>query len=57
LHAKVINVDAIVRDKSPKQGGALSESSEPVSQEPLYTARVSLDDKQMQVGQKGAKRR
>jgi len=60
LHGRVISVsrDAIVKDKSPdrtgaaKQSGALSESSEPAGQELLYTARVSLDDKRMQVEDK-----
>jgi hemolysin D len=60
LHGKVVSVsrDAIVKDKPPerngaaKQGGALSESSEPAGQELLYTARVSLDGTQMQVEDK-----
>jgi hemolysin D len=60
LHGKVISVsrDAIVKDKPPernggaKQGGALSESSEPAGQELLYAARVSLDGAQMQVEDK-----
>lgn len=60
LHGKVIGVsrDAIVKDKPPerngaaKQGGALSESSEPAGQELLYTARVSLEGTQMQVEDK-----
>jgi len=60
LHGKVISVsrDAIVRDKPPerngaaKQGGALSESSEPAGQELLYAARVSLEGTQMQVEDK-----
>jgi hemolysin D len=60
LHGKVISVsrDAIIKDKPPerngaaKQGGALSESSEPAGQELLYTARVSLDGTQMQVEDK-----
>lgn len=60
LHGKVISVsrDAIVKDKPPdrtgaaKQGGALSESSEPAGQELLYAARVSLEGTQMQVEDK-----
>ncbi|KYG21653.1 hemolysin secretion protein D, partial [Bradyrhizobium sp. AT1] len=60
LHGKVISVsrDAIIKDKPPggmgttKQGGALSESSEPVGQELLYAARVSLDGTKMQVEDK-----
>lgn len=60
LHGKVISVsrDAIVKDKPPerngasKQGGALSESSEPAGQELLYGARVSLEGAQMQVEDK-----
>ncbi|MGT2440865.1 HlyD family type I secretion periplasmic adaptor subunit [Bradyrhizobium betae] len=60
LHGKVISVsrDAIIKDKppggpgTPKQGGALSESSEPAGQELLYAARVSLDDTKMQVEDK-----
>jgi hemolysin D len=57
LHGKVISVsrDAIIKDKPPggmsaaKQGGALSETSEPAGQELLYAARVSLEGTQMQV--------
>ena len=60
LHGKVVNVsqDAIVRDKpnekpgGSKAGGALSNSSEPEGQEFLYSARVSLDETQMQVEDK-----
>jgi len=60
LHGKVISVsqDAVVKDKPPerngaaKQGGALSESSEPAGQELLYAARVSLEGAQMQVEDK-----
>ncbi|MCK1541153.1 HlyD family type I secretion periplasmic adaptor subunit [Bradyrhizobium sp. 179] len=60
LHGKVISVsrDAIVKDKpadrfgAAKQGGALSESSEPAGQELLYTARVSLDGTTMQIEDK-----
>jgi hypothetical protein len=52
LHGKVTSIsrDAIVKDKpqdrtgASKQGGALSESSEPAGQELLYTTRVSLED-------------
>jgi hemolysin D len=38
-------------DKSgvPKSDGALSDSSEPEGQELLYSARVSLDETQMQI--------
>jgi hemolysin D len=60
LHGKVIGVsqDAVVKDKPPdrtgaaKQGGALSESSEPPGQELLYATRVSLEGTQMQVDDK-----
>lgn len=60
LRGRVISVsrDAIVKDKAPerngaaKQGGALSESSEPAGQELLYAARVSLEGTQMQVEDK-----
>ena len=60
LQGKVVSVsqDAIVRDKpnakaaDRKLGGALSDSSEPEGQELLYSARVSLDDTQMQVEDK-----
>jgi hemolysin D len=60
LHGKVVGVsqDAIVRDKpnekpgTSKTGGALSNSSEPEGQEFLYSARVSLDETQMQVEDK-----
>jgi len=60
LHGKVASVsqDAIVRDKpnekpgTSKTGGALSNSSEPEGQEFLYSARVSLDETQMQVEDK-----
>ncbi|MCK1494929.1 HlyD family type I secretion periplasmic adaptor subunit [Bradyrhizobium sp. 180] len=60
LHGRVISVsrDAIVKDKpadrtgAAKQGGALSESSEPAGQELLYTARVSLDGTRMQIEDK-----
>jgi hemolysin D len=60
LHGKVTSVsqDAIVRDKpadksgTPRSDGALSESSEPEGQELLYSARVALDDTQMQVEDK-----
>ncbi|PIT00379.1 hypothetical protein TSA1_06130 [Bradyrhizobium nitroreducens] len=50
--------DAIIKDKPPggtgaaKQGGALSESSEPAGQELLYAARVSLEGTKMQVDDK-----
>jgi hemolysin D len=57
LHGTVTSVsqDAIVRDKpnaktaDQKPGGALSDSSEPEGQELLYSARVALDQTQMQV--------
>ena len=60
LHGKVVVVshDAIVRDKpnaksdSSKAGGALSDSSEPEGQELLYSARVALDETQMQIEDK-----
>jgi hemolysin D len=60
LLGKVVNVshDAIVRDKpnatagASQPGGALSDSSEPEGQELLYSARVSLDDTQMQIEDK-----
>jgi hemolysin D len=60
LQGKVVSVsqDAIVRDKpnaktpDKKLGGALSDSSEPEGQELLYSARVSLDDTQMQIEDK-----
>jgi len=57
VHGKVTSVsqDSIVRDKPAdkqnggKPGGALSDSSEPAGQEFVYSARVSLDEAQMQV--------
>lgn len=61
LHGKVTSVshDAIVRDKPPsaKSGstpkdGTLSESSEPDGQELLYSARVALDESQIEVEDK-----
>jgi hemolysin D len=60
LQGKVVSVsqDAIVRDKpnaksdASKSGGALSDSSEPEGQELLYSARVSLEETQMQVEDK-----
>ena len=62
LHGKITNVsqDAIVRDKPPmsdrssngSKSGALPDSSEPNGQELLYSARVSLDETQMQVDDK-----
>jgi hemolysin D len=60
LQGKVVSVshDAIVRDKpadksgAPKPDGALSDSSEPEGQELLYSARVSLDETQMQIEDK-----
>ena len=58
LQGNVVSVshDAIVRDKpgvksgAPKADGALSDSSEPEGQELLYSARVSLNETQMQIG-------
>jgi hemolysin D len=60
LHGNVVSVsqDAIVRDKpaekagASKIGGALSNSSEPEGQELLYSARISLDETQMQIEDK-----
>jgi hemolysin D len=60
LQGKVISVsqDAIVRDEPNKKpadkklGGALSDTSEPDGQELLYSARVSLDQTQMQIEDK-----
>lgn len=57
IHGKVesISQDSILRDKpqgqdnDKKHGGDLSESSEPSGQELLYSARVSLDQSQMDV--------
>jgi hemolysin D len=60
VHGKVTSVsqDAIVREKpadrqfGAKPAGALPETSEPAGQEFIYAARVSLDEKQMQVEDK-----
>jgi membrane fusion protein, hemolysin D len=60
IHGKVVSVsrDAILRDKpnakagAAKPDGALSDSSEPEGQELLYSARVALDETQMQVEDK-----
>jgi hemolysin D len=60
LRGKVVSVsqDAIVRDKpnaksgASKPGGALSDSSEPEGQELLYSARIALEDTQMQIEDK-----
>ncbi|MGJ4927438.1 HlyD family type I secretion periplasmic adaptor subunit [Bradyrhizobium sp. HKCCYLS2038] len=57
VHGKVLSVsqDSITREKSgdkqtgAKPAGALAETSEPAGQEFIYSARVSLDEKQMQV--------
>lgn len=57
LHGKVLSVsqDAIVKDKPPanndnqKAKGGIAESSEPKGQELVYSARVSLDQTQMQI--------
>jgi hemolysin D len=40
------------RGLAPIAGGALSDASEPEGQELLYSARVSLDETQMQVEDK-----
>ncbi|WP_315784637.1 MULTISPECIES: HlyD family type I secretion periplasmic adaptor subunit [unclassified Bradyrhizobium] len=60
VHGKVLSVsqDSIVREKPTdkqnggKAAGALAETSEPAGQEFIYSARVSLDEKQMQVEDK-----
>lgn len=61
LHGKVLNVsqDAVVREKSVAQGSADSRQSsqsvrgsEPVGQELLYAARVSLDRTKMQIDER-----
>ncbi|GLH77084.1 HlyD family type I secretion periplasmic adaptor subunit [Bradyrhizobium sp. SSBR45G] len=60
VHGKVLSVsqDSIVREKPAdkqnggKTAGAPSETSEPAGQEFIYSARVSLDEKQMQVEDK-----
>jgi hemolysin D len=60
LHGTVVSVsqDAIVRDKpnakqgDAKSGGAPSDTSEPEGQELLYSARISLEETQMQVEDK-----
>ncbi|MGJ5039330.1 MULTISPECIES: HlyD family type I secretion periplasmic adaptor subunit [unclassified Bradyrhizobium] len=60
VHGKVLSVsqDSIVREKPAdkqnggKLAGALAETSEPAGQEFIYSARVSLDEKQMQVEDK-----
>jgi hemolysin D len=60
LQGTVVSVsqDAIVRDKpnakqsDAKSGGALSDTSEPEGQELLYSARISLEETQMQVEDK-----
>jgi hemolysin D len=57
LHGKVLTVsqDAILRDKPQEksgdkpQTGAESDTSEPKGQELIYSARVSLDQTQMQI--------
>ena len=57
LHGKVMSVsqDAITRDKpvdktdNKQQAGSESDSSEPKGQELVYSARVSLDETQMQI--------
>jgi hemolysin D len=54
-NVKSVSQDSIAREKSSgkqnetKQTGALAETSEPDGQELLYSARVSLDEVQMQV--------
>ncbi|MGJ5087957.1 HlyD family efflux transporter periplasmic adaptor subunit [Bradyrhizobium sp. HKCCYLRH1065] len=60
VRGKVLSVsqDSIVREKPTdkqnggKAAGALAETSEPAEQEFIYSARVSLDEKQMQVEDK-----
>ncbi|WP_316233817.1 HlyD family type I secretion periplasmic adaptor subunit [Bradyrhizobium sp. SZCCHNPS2010] len=60
VHGKVVTVshDAIVREKpadkqnGARPAGALAETSEPAGEEFIYSARVSLDQKQMQVEDK-----
>ncbi|WP_316213783.1 MULTISPECIES: HlyD family type I secretion periplasmic adaptor subunit [unclassified Bradyrhizobium] len=60
IYGKVTSVsqDAIVREKpadkqsGAKTPGALDETSEPAGQEFVYSARVSLDEKQMQIEDK-----
>jgi hemolysin D len=59
LHGRVLNVsqDAIARDKPPERPSAQqptepSTSSEPRGQELVYSARVSLDRRQMQIEDK-----
>ncbi|WP_316158346.1 MULTISPECIES: HlyD family type I secretion periplasmic adaptor subunit [unclassified Bradyrhizobium] len=60
VHGKVLSVsqDSIAREKPAdkqnggKAAGALAETSEPAGQEFIYSARVSLDEKQMQVEDK-----
>ncbi|WP_315716584.1 MULTISPECIES: HlyD family type I secretion periplasmic adaptor subunit [unclassified Bradyrhizobium] len=60
VHGKVLSVsqDSIVREKPAdkqnggKAAGALAETSEPAGQEFIYSARVSLDEKQMQIEDK-----
>jgi hemolysin D len=57
LHGRVSTVsqDSIVRDKpnsktgDASKSGALSDSSEPEGQELLYSARIALDESQMQI--------
>lgn len=57
LHGKVISIsqDAITRDKpvdktdNKQQAGSENDSSEPKGQEFVYSARVSLDQTQMQI--------
>jgi hemolysin D len=60
VHGDVVSVsqDAIVREKladkqnGAKPTGALAETSEPAGQEFVYSARVSLNEKQMQIEDK-----
>jgi hemolysin D len=57
LQGKVVTVsqDAIMREKpaarsaAPKEGGALSDTSEPEGQELLYSAKIALDESRMQI--------
>lgn len=60
IHGKVVTVsqDSIVREKPAdkqnggKPGGALADTSEPAGQEFIYSARVSLNETQMQIEDK-----
>jgi hemolysin D len=60
VHGNVVSVsqDAIMREKPAdkqrgvKPNGAIAETSEPAGQEFIYSARVSLDETQMQIEEK-----